>query len=416
MLNRLNGYRIKSVGCSSLSYDKNNANFNIYLLTLGILFASQLIFLFLPSYLIEAFILLFRPALYASVSVILFVFSSRNDNRDSKARLSAVLAFIGGLIYFTALFIAGIKFGFGKNVMFFSLQLVSLNIWTYFTVVFTSEYLRIRIIKGAPDAARDLTAIALTLVYTFTQLDLLRNAANFTFMEAVDFFFVTAFPVFALNGVLSFISYKGSFLSVIILRSVYTLSLELLPVLPNISKYILSVISCSALFATAIMHHFNMRSKDGEFSHLAKKYAKYQKRTSLSVSYITPFVLIAVMAVFIMRGFTYFPVVVLTDSMTGVLNRGSVAFVEKLRKEDVFSNVSQGDIIHFKYKNIEMVHRVIDFRYNEAGERVYITKGDANLRADTNPVEAEQILGVAKAYIPHIGHPIVVVREIFDLR
>jgi hypothetical protein len=55
----------------------------------------------------------------------------------------------------------------------------------------------------------------------------------------------------------------------------------------------------------------------------------------------------------------------------------------------------------------------VEFRYDDSGERIYITKGDANTIADINPVGADQVLGVARAYIPYIGYPAVLMRMLF---
>jgi signal peptidase len=100
--------------------------------------------------------------------------------------------------------------------------------------------------------------------------------------------------------------------------------------------------------------------------------------------------------------------------MTGAVDRGALVIVQKLQPEGVVSVVSEGDIICYRYKKVEMMHRVVGLSYDAAGERVYITKGDANPAADAAPVEPEQIIGVYKAQIPHMGYPVVLFRTIFD--
>jgi len=120
------------------------------------------------------------------------------------------------------------------------------------------------------------------------------------------------------------------------------------------------------------------------------------------------------LAMFGLRMFSYFPVVVLTGSMAGAVDRGSIVFVEKLNAADVLNSVNEGDIIHYKYKNNEVMHRIIEFRYNESGERLYITKGDANPIADSIPVKAGQILGISRSYIPYAGYPLVILNAIFN--
>ena len=136
------------------------------------------------------------------------------------------------------------------------------------------------------------------------------------------------------------------------------------------------------------------------------------KRTKKQVaSYVAVIVLIALTSAFIMRAFTFFPVVVLTGSMTGAIDAGSVVLIEKLQPEKVYSTVNLGDVIHLRRAGFEVVHRVVGFSVNDAGDRVYITKGDANLISDAYAVEPAQVLGVARAFIPYVGYPIIWIKS-----
>ena len=93
-------------------------------------------------------------------------------------------------------------------------------------------------------------------------------------------------------------------------------------------------------------------------------------------------------------GYTYF--VVASGSMSGTIEVNDIIFV-KLTK-----NVKVDDIISYKNSSGEIItHRIVD----KSGNRL-ITKGDAN-RSEDSPVTEEQIRGIAKHYIPHVGYPSV---------
>jgi signal peptidase len=227
----------------------------------------------------------------------------------------------------------------------------------------------------------------------------------------VDLFFVTVFPVFALNAVLTYLAFNSSMLTLVIIRSVFSLTVIFLPVLPNCPAPVWPVVSCGMMFVTLMLYHFFTRDRNRLNYIKNKRYAKYRGKTALT--FIAPSVSFLLLFAFSLRIFPYFPVIVITDSMTGALDRGSVVIIEKLRAQDVYSTVNEGDVIHFRVRNIEVAHRVVEIRYNEADERVYITKGDANPTPDAEPVQAEQIIGISRASVSYIGYPFVFVMTVF---
>jgi signal peptidase len=97
--------------------------------------------------------------------------------------------------------------------------------------------------------------------------------------------------------------------------------------------------------------------------------------------------------------------------MAGMIDSGSIVIIQKLPTEEIASTISEGDIICYQYRQIEITHRVISFHDNAAGERVYITKGDANPAEDINPVEMKQVVGIVRSKIPYIGYPALLVRN-----
>jgi len=154
-----------------------------------------------------------------------------------------------------------------------------------------------------------------------------------------------------------------------------------------------------------------MSSSNNRLRWMEKRRTKYQRKSL--VVYIIPVALTIFLAAFSLRAFAYFPAVVLTGSMTGAIDRGSIVIVQKLNQENNITAINIGDVIHYRYKKVEVIHRVIELHYNALGEQVYTTKGDANPVADAYPVETGQIIGVLRARIPYVGYPFVIVRAIF---
>lgn len=95
-----------------------------------------------------------------------------------------------------------------------------------------------------------------------------------------------------------------------------------------------------------------------------------------------------------------FPMIVLTDSMKGTFDAGSLIFCKTIDPEEV----QIGDIICFYDPmgngTTTTTHRVTEIETDEAGNVSFITKGDANNAEDTVPVSASKLIGV---YIFHVA-------------
>jgi signal peptidase len=329
-----------------------------------------------------------------------------------KARQSFLLGILGILAFLAVFFLTGMLFGFARNGMAPNFTVVLRHVWTYAIIAVISEYLRFRLIKEAADKERNLIAVAVTLVFALAQLDVLRGVMDAGYVRNVETLFAAVLPVLALNGVLTFMAHESSLRALIMIRAAYSLTPVLSPIIPNVPRAAWAVITGCLLLATVIFYHKNISESNKRQQRVEKWQGKHEKKSIVAV--VLPAAALVFLIAFSLRLFAYFPVVILTGSMTGAVDRGSIVFVEKVRPDDVFDTVRDGEIILFRRGRVEIMHRVIEFGNNHLGERVYITKGDNNASADSAPVEMEQVLGVSRAYIPHIGWPFVIIDAILN--
>lgn len=353
-----------------------------------------------------------RPLIYIFAAIVYVALNGKDERPIPNGMRATILARFGVILYFAVLLILGIMLGFGRNATGFGLSVFWGNLWAFGITALLSEYFRFRIIKGSLTEQRDLAAVTITLGFTFAQLDALRGfMRNENFVE---FLFVSVIPVLALNAVLSYMSYEGSPASLLLIRGTHSLTPVLLPFMPNLTKEVWAAVTSFLLLVTLVFYHYNMSVQTGRLWRIrdVKPRQKHRKKSKSFI--IILFTVITISAMFFLRVFAYFPIVILSDSMSGAIESSSVVIIEKIKTDDVFSEIEIGDIILFRRGNLEVMHRVIGTRENESGERVYITKGDANADADFYPVSAEQIIGIARAYIPYIGYPVVVINSLFN--
>lgn len=97
------------------------------------------------------------------------------------------------------------------------------------------------------------------------------------------------------------------------------------------------------------------------------------------------------------------PYTVTTGSMDPALEVGSLVIVRPVDAE----LVGVGDVITYQLRSGEpavATHRVVGLGTTTAGQRVFVTQGDANRVADERPVRAVQVRGTLWYEVPWLGH------------
>ncbi len=97
------------------------------------------------------------------------------------------------------------------------------------------------------------------------------------------------------------------------------------------------------------------------------------------------------------------PMVVLSGSMSGTqeghIEVGDLIFVKKADPE----TLDVGDIIAFMDGSIVVTHRIVEVQAAEDGSPMWLTKGDANNAADTQPVTVDRLVGEYALRLPRVG-------------
>ena len=98
-----------------------------------------------------------------------------------------------------------------------------------------------------------------------------------------------------------------------------------------------------------------------------------------------------------------FPMIVLTDSMAGTFDGGSLLFCKTVDT----NTIKEGDIICFfdpaGNGTTTTTHRVQEIKIAEDGTRSFVTKGDANGVADKQSVAANKVVGEYWFHIAGLG-------------
>lgn len=106
----------------------------------------------------------------------------------------------------------------------------------------------------------------------------------------------------------------------------------------------------------------------------------------------------------------YLPLVTLTDSMNPEIKGGDLMIMKVIEGDEA----EIGDIIAFydpdSKKRSITTHRVIGIKYDDDGNKMYETKGDANNAADRTPVPAENVFALYLSKVDRLGNVVIFVQ------
>jgi len=354
-----------------------------------------------------------RPLVYGVLAIVIIAVMGIDKRSMINRTESTLWAFILAVLYIIVLFILGLVFGFGINMLASSTTAVVSNLWNVGFVFLMGNIIMFKLLSNASNDEAVKIVTILTIAFTVASLFELRSFAQDFSVDIGEFIFISLLFNMAINMAASYFAYKGSFASVLIISGVYTLPLSFSPVLPDIQSLPWSLISTAVLGAS--MYIYIVASSDETKSqklHMETMTTNINctewLRQKFSAFNIISAGTLALLAAFFIGVFPHYPTAVLTTSMTGTFDRGSLVMLHRVPEGHAFDMVEEGSVIHFQVRGREYIHRVIAFRYNADGQRFYITQGDANPAPDPWYVEQDDVIGVAWGALPFVGYPRVV--------
>ncbi|MCL2751682.1 MAG: signal peptidase I [Firmicutes bacterium] len=382
-----------------------NKNLLISLIVIILLAGFHALLFVWPSALVTSYFNLVRPAVYIAAALVVFFTMGGRYARPSVRNNTFLICAIAALLYITILFFAGIFGGFGKNAMAPSFKVIARNAWSYGAAFLLMEYIRITTLRRVERKYVGWLGLLMTLCFAFIQINnpVYYFGPNANVAETIS---LVVMPALLANFFLTYAAEGGTLGGLLIFRAAVTLVPVLVPILPVVNKFLLVIILCAVVIVGYILldkYRFDEKQKKSLHPE------KYRWK-----GYLIPAAFLAVLIMFGAGVFPFAPVAVVSNSMKSSFERGSIVVVRKIEQADVEKTVKEGEVIQYNSGRVSVVHRVIEIRQDNLGETIYITKGDDNNAADSQPVYAEQITGVAKFAVPYAGYPAVWLRELFN--
>lgn len=325
----------------------------------------------------------------------------------AEKKYATLLMVIFAMFYIAIFYLLGLHFGFTKAKILLSISTILRIILPLSIIIISSEVLRrvflsqklqIKIKSYKLDISPILTFIAMIII------DILVYAEVYNLAKLDDFLTVLGFVFFAslsCNLLYNYITNRHGVKGIMIYRLATVLFVYIIPITPNVYIFFRSFLRMLYPYIIYVI-----------FEKLFRKEKITTAKTEQRREFIgnTVFITLAALLVMLIScQFKYGIIVVGSESMTGSLNKGDAVIFEKYKNQPI----ENGQVIIFKYNDIQTIHRVVEIQ-KVNGEIRYYTKGDANARNDNEYRTDKDIYALVNLRVKYIGYPTLWVRKLFS--
>lgn len=362
------------------------------ILLLSILFINSFIANFLSGFSISIFLI-----------IVLILFKCLFGFEKSKQRYikEIILDMIISLILFLLLYyLFGIIIGFYKSENYYNFYGIKTHILPIVSYILLKEYLRYMMMRKSEGNV----LLLITTTVFFIILDLTSSIYFGKFETKYDIFLFTSLrtlPAISTNIIFSYITTKLGYKPIILYSLVIKLYPYLLPIVPNPSQYLVSIIDLllPVAFGYSIYKFFKNHKQEKPVSNNKNK----------RIISLLPLTLIVTVLIYFTSGyFRLWAIVIASNSMVKEIYKGDIVIIDKKFN---YEKLKKGQIIAYKTGDIVIVHRIVN-KAAVNGKYYYVTKGDANKEEDNIIITKEMIVGIVNNKIPYIGLPKIWLNEL----
>ncbi len=306
------------------------------------------------------------------------------------------------LIFFILYYVLGIFISFTKVNNYYTFNsFINILIPIVLIIIF-KELLRYMLLSKSFDNK----LLLVITCFLFICFDLSGRINLSSFKEKYDIFIFIAtivLPIISKNILCTYLSYKVGYKPVILYLFVVELFGYLIPIIPNPSEYVYSVIwLIMPMILLYKMHLFFNKAKIN-----VKLDRDYNKKRIIHL--ILPTIIVIILVYFVSGYFHYHAIVVASGSMEKSISKGDIVIVEKIDGNTDLLKIN--DVIAYHYNKKIVVHRLVK-KIIVNNEPIFYTKGDANNDIDNYKITKDMIIGIVNFKIPYIGYPTVWINEL----
>lgn len=318
----------------------------------------------------------------------------KDRHRYTKSISYDIIIFL--LIYFIIYYLFGLIVGYAKTDNYLSIAGITKVLLPLVIIIIEKEILRYMMLRKSEN--NRLLIITTCLLFIFLDVATILIHTDFTSKhDSFLFFALTLLPSISTNISFSYISLKTGYKPGLIYLLVMNLYQYIIPIIPNPSEYILSIIKLICPMIVLYIAYKTLKTPKEDLI----------ERENPILPWLIPSVITLILVYFISGYFRFQAIAIASGSMSPEIEKGDVVIIEKKIDKD---KLKKGMIIAYKYNQRIIVHRLTKIeQYKDT--KYYYTKGDANKSADDYFITEDMIIGIAEYKIPYIGIPTVWLNE-----
>ena len=313
------------------------------------------------------------------------------------------LALMIGFFQLVLLIVGGLFSSFGKSPYSFTPTGILTNLIFVAAMLFGMELSRAWLVNSLSKKHAFLALAFVAIIFTLLSIPLTQITGIRPEVESISFINSTFLPSLAENLLATFLALLGGPIPALIYRGILQAFWWFSPVLPDLPWMFKGLIGTALPIVGLVVINSLYSPQTG------RKKGRRAESGSITGWIITTVAAVAIIW-FAVGLFPFQPALVGSGSMEPKMYAGDVVIIAKVPAD----NVELGDIIQFRVpEEVTIMHRVIEIQETEEGGKLFITKGDANDKPDSEPVMPENVVGKAVMTIPKIGWASIVVKQFF---
>ena len=345
-----------------------------------------------------------EPALWVCLAIVVLALrrgmAAGNEPWLKSRLIKAAIAV--GVFQIILLVTAGLGYGFGHSPYLHTPRWVLTNIFYVGSALIGMELSRAYLINYLSGRNSTLVIAFVALLFTVLMIPASRFTGIGGAEGTVTFLGATCLPLLAKNLLASCLAFLAGPLPAIAYLGSLLAFEWFCPILPDIPAMTIALVGT---IAPIIGFLFIQRL-------LLPEYAEVRRPKRRRASFGTGWMGVAIISVgiiwFCSGLFPIWPTVMYSGSMSPDLEVGDVVMLTDTSPEAI----KIGDIIEYRTEDSSVIHRVVDI-YDEGGQRLFITKGDANNSPDSDPVVPSQITGKVVLTLPEVGWLVIQIKNLF---
>ncbi|MFH1382489.1 MAG: signal peptidase I [Chloroflexota bacterium] len=314
--------------------------------------------------------------------------ASKPNIRKDVIQLALLIGFIQVLLNL----VGGLFSGFGKSPSSQAPIGILFNLILIPSTLVGMEFSRAWLINHLGKRHTFVAIGLIALFYTVLSIPLGQLTGIKPNVQAIDFLNSTLIPSIAENLFASFLALSAGPLAAIAYRGWIEAFWWFCPILPDLSFAFKGLIGTGVPIVGLVL----MQS----LYPLPSRHARPRRSEEGSPGGWIMTAIISVTIIWFSVGlFPIQPSLIGSGSMSPAMEAGDVVVFAKISAD----KIKVGDVIGFRRPGkITVIHRVISIQETE-GERLFVTKGDANDAPDPDPVIPDNVVGKVFLTVPKVG-------------